>query len=679
MQNQENQVMNVNNMNAPLPGALAAPVPQLRQHHTVGMMPPLTPALSAHYDPSYQYEFQQFIQIDEAERNGPNHTMQKIDLIKEPIKIFLRAMKNVSPLSKVTLGKYDTTTEFFDGTVDEIIRHVEQLHQRGSTDFIQMCKAVKERISTIEPDYTPYLFVLTDGQHNSGGTIEKLLRDKSLHGMFNMTFGIGNERSVENNLLKHLSGNIEDAHHVTENPVEIEDIINGGCFEGVISLGMRNVNIDAIFESDSDISILGEKGRCYLDQTKLNTLILGTNNVFNTMAECKKVCDSHFVISSIFNEGDTFVGDMDKFKEKKIHFFIMIDISGSMSEIVYLNNIHQHVPTQTVPSTPVCINVQEPKKQYTKVSLRDMANFTQNSNIIIRGNLKYLIINYENSNKEHKCELIRFTDETPTHTTCDGSNVIDNNHEMYPSKIREYGIIMNELENISKIPKVRHNFKEIKERIQALHNSHMAFVFDIDSKPLPEWFIQQCKMLWEQVVIRYRSTLDNGERFVNYAQVTPSSLCRTISATVSCHTSTPTLKGCHFALSPSCSISRQVTDTTNMCKICYSNPINMVFSECRHAGTCTECVKTFINLQDFSMNNYQCPFCKTKVTHFVLLDNTLPHVCSVCGDIISYIGACNHPISCKKCIKKLVNKHDHSLVHCKICNVDVKVMRVFFA
>lgn len=679
MQSQVNRVMDTNHHSDITIGN------HIMNVNDENMQPPpprLASTLSAPYDLSYLHGFQQFIQIDGINRIGPNRAMQKIDLVKEPIKTFLRAMKNVSPLSKATIGSYDTTTQFYDGTIDDIIQHVDQLYQRGCTDFIQMCSAVKQKISTIEPEYTPYLFVLTDGQHNSGGTIENLLEDKSLRGMFNMTFGIGNEHDVDNILLKHLSGYIEDAHHVTENPVEIEDIINGGCFEGVTSLGMRNVKIDAIFESDNGISLLGEKERCYLDQSELDTIILGTGNEFNTMTECKKVCDSHFVISSISNENAGFVGDMDKFKEKKIHFFIMVDISGSMGDLVHFNDIHNNTQRQeqtvTTTTTTFGNSVPEnhkPKKQYTKVSLRDMANFTQNSNIIIRGDLKYLIINYENSTKKHKCELIQII--TTTHTSCDDTHV----HEVYPSKIQEYSIIANELENISKISKIRHNFKEIKKRIQSLHNSHMDFVLDIDSKPLPEWFIHQCKMLWEQVTIRYRATLDNGERFLNYAQVTPSSLCRTITASLACSSSIPkpVNRGHGSQLTSSCSISRRVTDTTNMCKICYSNPINMVFSECHHAGTCTECVKTSINMRDSSMNNYECPFCKTKVTHFVMLDNTRPHVCSECGGIVSYFGECKHPISCKKCIKKLINGHDYRQAHCKICNTDVKVMKVFYA
>ena len=366
---------------------------------------------------------------------------------------------------------------------------------------------------------------------------------------------------------------------------------------------------------------------------------------------------------------------LDRISKRKIHFIIAVDKSASMNDVVYirendkddisdLDNISQPSLTQTSSSKKSSddnsLELSE-KPQYTKISFKKMSNFTQASAMIMRGNLKYLLVNYVDSHKIERSELVKIEklipDMTGTKTSAQSEFIV------------RYVEIMNGLEEINQIPKIRRNFKVIKEKIQQLHNSNLDFLTDIESKELDNWLRQQSKSLWDQVVIRYRATLSKGEQFINMREVTPSILCRGVSASISCQTSNK---------ATAC-VTKYISDTTSLCKICYTNPINMVFIDCKHAGTCTDCVSTFIDINTHTVHDYSCPFCKTTVSGYIKIDESQPFC--TCGEIVSYYGICHHPINCRKCINddKLRDEDKYKCHHCTSENgIDkfVEVMKI---
>ena len=217
----------------------------------------------------------------------------------------------------------------------------------------------------------------------------------------------------------------------------------------------------------------------------------------------------------------------------------------------------------------------------------------------------------------------------------DATDISDLNN--YQNKMLvKYVELMSKLEEINQLPKIRSNFKMLKDQIKTLHNSNMNFVIDIEEKKIAQWLSKQCKALWNQIVIRYRATLTNGENFVNFANASPAVLCRGVSAAVSSSLS-----------NTGPVISRQATNSSGICKICYVNPINMIFKECQHSGTCTECVQKHIDLNNMTISDYKCPFCTTSITSFISIESTN---CQSCHSTARYFGECTHPISCKKCI-----------------------------
>lgn len=543
--------------------------------------------------PSFQYN--QFTYIS------------RLNIIKDPLSRFVRQLNDISSNSRITLIKFSNITDII---TDNILEEINNLQSRGGTDFIQMIDKFKKELDKIDSEYQPFLFILTDGQHNVGGNIEELLGDDTINGKFNMCLGIGSEDEIESRLLKKLSGFRDDTYYVSSDQDEIYDIINGACLEGLYSK-INNVKFTLVFKNE-DIIITGEKTREYLDKEELNEYLKDINIVSEKII-CENLDSNNYLLKPL---------DVNtKISEKKMHFFICVDISGSMSETIHKKEKyykkHQKIEKQD--------------KEFVKIEIEEISNYTDNTNIIFNGKLVSVIVEYKFNDNIVK-ELIEVK--------------LDSEYT-FNKKINEYITILDELNKINELS----DQSEIKDRIQKLHNDNLNFVLNIDD--LDIWFVQQAKTLWEQVIIRFKRTLSRGEQFINFDHITPATLCRVVTATTD--NTYPEL-------------TRYRTNNTQLCKICYTNPIEVVFTNCRHAGVCLNCIKEHIDLNGNKLNGYECPFCKSRVDSFVKLTTDKP-ICD-CGNTVSYYGKCTHPIACKNCIKKSE--------YCKICDKNVEIMKVYY-
>jgi len=591
----------------------------------------------------------------------PNY-IEKIELIKMPLLTVLSTIQIISPLSKIVLIEYNSNVYVTSGTISDIIEKVKNLQICGSTNFKKLTECVKNEIIKVDPEYSIFKFILTDGKHTEGGLVCDLINDQTNKGLFDITLGIGDETNVGCDLLKHLSNNIEDAYCVTTNPTIIEDTINGGCFEGLISLNIKQANIDIIFDAEenkNNMYVFGEKNRKFIDQFELDDL-LKNNTDTNQKIICDEIYDNHYIIKS--KEDLDLITVNNQLKNNKIQFIIAIDTSGSMGSCVRLKKYENFGTEQKnnifIPEEE--INTIQPKK-YIKLSLNEIANFTHNNNLLIRGKPLYAIIkyNYKNYNKSELIEI---------------SHIKKNNQlTEFNKKIIDYVNIISEIERIDKIKKSIENLNIIKNNIIMLYNDNLGFVNDIDNKIKENWLIHYCKTLWEQLTLRYKNVLSTGEKFIYFNKVTPSLLCRTVSSNISSQSSSI------VPFNTSTSLSRLANDDTFKCKICLTNDIKMVFTKCHHAGTCTDCVKSFIDTNN-NLIDFKCPFCKSEVNNYVQINTvTIKPFCQLCKKVVvSYFGKCGHPICCKKCIMSLKNEVTN-LVHCNICNSDVTVMKVFMS
>ena len=253
--------------------------PQFAQFDQFPQLPPMQPLglqrTASVADPDFDRYVQETYDTYDMYNAHNTPVYSKLQLIKGPIITFLGALKMVSPKSIVSLIAYDDQTKVYNGSIDEIIDHVNALRTRGSTDFVQMINRLKEELANSNPEFEKFIFGLTDGMHNVGRSVQEILNDESTYNIFNMTLGIGSQHDVQHDLLKHLTGNSDDKYHLSKNAVEIEDIINGGCFEGVLAKNIHQATFELLFENSSDVCVLGEESRSEMTKQEYQTYIVG--------------------------------------------------------------------------------------------------------------------------------------------------------------------------------------------------------------------------------------------------------------------------------------------------------------------------------------------------------------------------------------------------------------------
>lgn len=374
----------------------------------------------------------------------------KINIIREPCIMFLNALKNVASNSKVTLLLFNDKTSEITGTFDELISCVQSMNADCGTRFDIMLDVLKQCISHMDSSYKKYVFALTDGMHN--GDVNELLSNSTNAGILNLALGIGTEHNVECKLLRYLSGNSQDTFHLNICPSDVIETINGGCFEGLLATdNMKNVSFDIIFENNEPIKILGNYPQVPISEAEYQQLLERNATLgVNSNIICTDYSKHRFVISpkNTISETELF----KKSRNEKMHFFIAIDVSGSMNDYIYVNN------------QPCKKNHnQQCTSKYVKVTTDQIATFTSNSITMFSGNVKAIIVNY-NQNNEQKTEVV----------TVMTSNSSDSTEKRY----QEYSDIISEISFINKLPHqtddIKTHLAELNERKQLIMADHSS-------------------------------------------------------------------------------------------------------------------------------------------------------------------------------------------------------------
>lgn len=572
----------------------------------------------------------------------------KIDLTKN-ICLHICSVIEKYTSSTITVYTYNNSTNCIgiigNGVVSDLKDKISRIQDGGGTDFNRMIEFEKNEQKKSDKTRKQVRLVISDG-HDTSGRRSKILEDESNNGIFDIAIGIGNDDTVDSEFLKFLSGNKKDSYFQSTNLEEIEQKFIGNIFQELSSLNMYDATIEIILKNDEINCLIGEE---YSEEMNEMELVKYLDSIdrsddglrkINDIIECTEVCKNHFTLCTKKSDVDITVPNPDTI----IDISLTIDISGSMGD-----NISYDSSSTIVEEKGVI--VESHNKPYVKFEI-NFSKITPNTAVILRGDIVHASIKYLRNNIKYFEEIKADSD----HEHSSNSNII----------IERYINLVSEFKEINEIPRVKENFTLIKQKTKSLHDDNIKFMTEIDDKVdetnhVEVQLVQQCKAIWGQIVSRYKATLSKGEQWINFANVNPSSLCERISATISCE------------ISAAPTISRQISDTSGKCKICYNNPVNMIFTDCRHAVTCTDCVETFIDINNIT--NYSCPICRTHTSSFIKLDEEHQPSCSECNfGIVSYYGECKHPISCKKCAK---TKSDKNILYCKICCKDVKVIKVF--
>jgi len=608
------------------------------------------------------YNFGNYLRASDMDMDIDMDTKQltKMELVKNTLCNFCCTVENGFPSCEVILYPFDDDISTITGTPLELQEKINLWKPRGGTDFIKMAKLAKEirEKTKTDEEFRHVLIKLSDGFHNTGGKIETILTDNSFESIFDFACCIGTESTVDRTSAKFLAKDDQ----VSNETEETENMIIGSCFEGLISSNnMSDITFEFIFENNSEVCLLGEEGREEMDEKDLTDYLNSVDRTSDNLSKvtgsvtCTELSNNHFTLCSTKHTIDS-----TEFKDMKVKIHFFSDISFSMNENVG-SNTYNIIRSNLLPISEEESESTEDilMKPYIKVTIK-FSSFNQNLAVIMRGNLKCATVRYLDKNTEH-FEVVKGFNSDITKTD-DESYMTESN-----PIIEKYMELITGLKEIDNIPKHRSNFDLIKESIKTLHHDNIGFMTEIDDKIREDNHIElqivnQCKAIWRRIVNRYKATLSKGEQWIESGRnLNPSVMCREVSCQLSSEisrSSGPLFSG------PSCST------TNGLCKYCYENPVNMIFTDCKHAVACTACVTTDININNITI--YRCPICRTPTSSFIEIEEVLPPLCQECNKTVSYYGVCKHPISCRKCAKTKKNK-----LHCNLCDKDVLYIKVY--
>jgi hypothetical protein len=554
-------------------------------------------------------------------------TQSRLDIVKESLIIALRAIKEIAPRSEITFFLYNLNTTIIEGTIDELLELIPRWQPCSITDFSVMLDAVKEKIANLDDFYT---ILLTDGHHNGQVKLNILLEDQSIYGLFSNCLGIGNDANVETRLLRILCGDKPTKCLINSDKNIISDYLIESCFNGLIKLTNGKLHIIIRNSADSNIPECNIRYLLEEDLNKIDFSIHNNNlqcikNNNNITIEYKKSENNNL------SELQSIYGDVQK------KFIICVDNSGSMAEELD-NNINRL-------SSKRKLNVEKDKHlEFPYIEYIFDDTITRETYIMLSGDI---VAAYINENDIIQTISIIDSEELDAKSTED-------------QIINSFLELMNQLNEIDKIPVDRINFPEIQIKLKKLYMDNLTFISDIDELNIDNRLIIQCKTLWQEIVRRYKSSLTAGQYHVQEMLSTI-----TLGRAVSSQTARQYSTGINYI------------EKSNICKICYEKPIDIIFDPCYHLICCQECTETTIDTT--GITKYNCPFCRQNVENIIKIDTSEPK-CQIenCSKCVKYYGDCRHPISCSQCIES-IRDLESGLIRCHICDKDVTVFKVNLA
>ena len=117
-------------------------------------------------------------------------------------------------------------------------------------------------------------------------------------------------------------------------------------------------------------------------------------------------------------------------------------------------------------------------------------------------------------------------------------------------------------------------------------------------------------------------------------------------------------------------VEGEVHNPTDLCQICFDQPISVCFFPCKHFRTCAHCTT--------SLKTNDCPFCRRKITESFRLrwnsnnsEETKSKRCQMCGirqRSVCFLP-CRHLTTCTYCVTKYV-RNDKYPIPCPTCHLE---------
>lgn len=542
----------------------------------------------------------------------PNETAQsKFELARSAVETHLHNTRG----SRTVIFQFDTATRILEGTTEELCAELDATMPSGGTHFSSVFSAMKKKyLELSEADRAKCCFLLfTDGEDTSGNPFDPIM----IEGLtFHQILGIG---SIDHQFLTSLARGQPDICHFVDTEEAVFAELNGGLHE-LAHTQMQNATISLWCPNNGNVKTLEGVTRSYHSDEEKAAIIAMMGDVAPSAAIHFQEHNNTIIVHPTFPPRAA--------ANQDIIYFIAMDTSGSMADRA------SNAPVARISAPEI-----DEAKPWVKLTIQ-VANVTSDTNLLLGGNVTEAYVKYTDpSTQTIHCEAI-------------GVQNLFNSDVMATSRH-----IMLLSEAMSKDMK--------KTEVQELYRGHLDLKAQLESAP--QWLSAMGNMIHANLRNRYRSTLTRGQQFFEGSAATPS-LQLLLRASSSCSASQ----------SVACqSVAQPIDDmeALSLCKLCFENKIDTLFSECHHAGVCRKCFTENIDIT----HTQKCPFCREPVANPVKVNITgsgIMCTTSDCNATAKYIGLqCGHVLHCKKCKdkNKVTDEMEFSRVPCTQCKADGSV------
>ena len=483
--------------------------------------------------------------------------------------------------------------------------------QRIKTEYLALSLERQQRVVCA---------LLTDGAHTGSVTMEETMQDDFFKTCFQSIIGIGTKKNVDDAVLSLLANDRPDAYSLACTEHDVANTINGSYFD-LLMATYTDATITVYVAANEKVVVLPSVKKKMLTESQWASI-----QEVNAGLEASTVVHLTHHNGTFLVEGRTNpLTVTDKSSVAPREFWLAIDASGSMSDIV-------RPPEQAeFPSEAVEVAVDESDPFVYVAMTMEAATLSEHTHVLGGGNVVDAVVTYTHPvTKKRETHRISLTDVALT-DTMDMAAFLVNMTTMLGRKMS-------------------------KDEVHAFYRSNLNFLLRLEE--IPEWIKAQGKALWNNLKLRYKSTLERGDQFFHQTPMALGLLMRATSSSAASQSAQP----------------QHVVHTEHdgmICKLCFDNPITVLFPDCRHAGVCKECYTMHLNQQ----GKQECPFCRKAVTAWSEIRIEEGDDCQTTGCLKApcYVGDCGHLVCCKSCKSDLIK----GVVPCHLCKKEVSVVRIY--
>lgn len=567
-----------------------------------------------------------------ASDNYEQHSESRWSLVKQSTKDVLECVavlnQGVAPERhiKPEVILVDTDIRVLSGSISSITHDLDRVYADGGTNLVKPLRHMLQTYNDTPEDKRHLMsgLFMTDGEHNRPEEmmlpeIQSLIDQVSASKTFKAYLGIGTKQTVDDRTLTHMSSGQAGSYTTASTVSELTETIKARCFEMLTAKEVKEAVVHVICSHTHFIS--GATVVRYMTQTELESLDKLPVTKWATFDQIESTCLITPCMASV---------DVSHVAQGQ-RLLIYADKSGSMGD---------RVPIQAGTVTEMIPN---PSAEQTLVHLSlPISSWTDTSYLFMEADVKRLSFEYTNLDGVRCHESIGKSDQPPT----------------VMAGVTRLLTMMKWLESRVSIRDVR-----------AFYNENMSFLHEMRDQP--EWLLSHAKNLWGKITERYRlvgpkrtAEKQPGDVFFDAMPVPMMGLARTISSQT-----TDTIRERH----------RRVVvhkDDWKLCKICFEQPLQVLFTDCGHAVTCVDCYKGALN-----SGCDGCPICRQPVQlhEYQVLDLTHGLECHECGQPSAYCGECTHILYCDVCVRKHTEHGRVVCPHCPSESKPVKVVKILIA